>query len=342
MLPSTVEEFKTKEYWNKFFEKRGGNTFEWYGSYKTYKSVLNKEIPKKNRILIAGCGNSLMGEEMYDDGYESITSVDYSEKVLSEMEARKKGRKITYTQMDLADLKFPEESFDIIIDKATLDATFCNEEGDTLTIVKKIWENYFRVLAHKGRYICITLLQQQVLSGILSYFMHGNNNSLFADHAFIVRIYESEADLIIHPEQKHAPFVLIIEKSKLDLTNEGSKKIKEMLSKSIYYISQSSEMLTIDKTIKKIKERQMFGYVLSQSKNLVKGQRFHIECYDPNSSISLPKYKITVVDSKNEKNLRKKLCGVFIAPLGRENDYLFATEEGNFYLQSEYFFFYYY
>ncbi len=31
------------------------------------------------------------------------------------------------------------------------------------------------------------------------------------------------------------------------------------------------------------------------------------------------------------------MCGVFIAPLGRENDYLFASEEGNFYLQSEYY-----
>eukprot|EP00826_Nyctotherus_ovalis_P057039 TRINITY_DN7792_c0_g1_i6.p1 TRINITY_DN7792_c0_g1~~TRINITY_DN7792_c0_g1_i6.p1 ORF type:complete len:336 (-),score=95.04 TRINITY_DN7792_c0_g1_i6:1257-2264(-) len=335
MLPSAIEEFKTKEYWDKFFEKRGGSTFEWYGSYKTYKSVLAKEIPRKSRILIAGCGNSLMAEEMCDDGYESITSVDYSQQALKEAEERKKERDISYVHMDLTDIKFAEDSFDTIIDKATLDAMFCNEEEDTIAMVRKTWENYFRVLAHKGRYVCITLLQQQVLSGILSYFMNGNNNPLFVDHAFIVRIYEAEADLAAQPEQRHVPFVLVIEKSKLDMTNEGSKKVKDMFSKSVNYISQGLEVLTIDRAIERVKERQMFGFVMSQSKSFVKGQRFHIECYDPKSPIALPKYKITVVDSKNEKNLRKKLCGVFIAPLGRENDYLFATEEGNFYLQSE-------
>jgi hypothetical protein len=29
LLPKTSEEFATKDYWNKFFEKRGKSAFDW-------------------------------------------------------------------------------------------------------------------------------------------------------------------------------------------------------------------------------------------------------------------------------------------------------------------------
>lgn len=29
LLPKTSEEFATKEYWNKFFQKRGKSAFDW-------------------------------------------------------------------------------------------------------------------------------------------------------------------------------------------------------------------------------------------------------------------------------------------------------------------------
>jgi hypothetical protein len=32
----------------------------------------------KSKILIAGCGSSRMTEEMYEDGFQHITSVDIS------------------------------------------------------------------------------------------------------------------------------------------------------------------------------------------------------------------------------------------------------------------------
>lgn len=34
LLPSHHDEFRSKEYWDRFFVERGGEKFEWYGSYK--------------------------------------------------------------------------------------------------------------------------------------------------------------------------------------------------------------------------------------------------------------------------------------------------------------------
>ena len=37
------------------------------------------------KILNLGCGNSIICEEMYDEGYHSITSNDYSESCINYM-----------------------------------------------------------------------------------------------------------------------------------------------------------------------------------------------------------------------------------------------------------------
>jgi len=334
MLPKTSADFKSKEFWDKFFAKRGDEPFEWYGSYSFYQPILTKELPTKSRILMLGCGNSLMSEQMYDAGYSQITSIDYSEKTIAKMDARKKDRKLAYSVMDITNLKFPNDSFDAVIDKATLDAMMTDETVDCIELVHKMWDNAIKVLANKGKYICITLLQQHILSKVLSYFLNGNFNPHYSDRAFIMRVYEAEIDPT-NPE-RHIPFVLVLEQTKLDPAQPTSAKIKEMFSKTVYYISNGKmESLTIDGLIMRVKERQMYGYVTYQSQSFQKGQRFKIECYDPNSKLQIPKYILTVVDAKKDKVLKSKKVGVFIAPLGRENDYLFATEEGNFYLQSD-------
>ena len=56
--------------------------------------------------------------------------------------------------MDVKDLKFEEGSFDVIIDKACLDAICCGDNSvpNSLLMLKSI----HRTLKHNGHYICIT------------------------------------------------------------------------------------------------------------------------------------------------------------------------------------------
>ena len=80
--------------------------------------------------LPSGCGNSSMSGDMYSAGYRFITNIDYSSVCISTMGARYSHCPgMTWQQMDVRQLSFPEASFDVILEKATLDAIMVEEKS---------------------------------------------------------------------------------------------------------------------------------------------------------------------------------------------------------------------
>ena len=59
---------------------------------------------------------------MYDVGLQNITNIDLSGTVIQKMSVKNKNRKMKYFQMDAMKMDFENESFDVILDKGTLDA----------------------------------------------------------------------------------------------------------------------------------------------------------------------------------------------------------------------------
>ncbi len=86
ILPQRYDDFVKKDYWDKFFrklKKTSDEFFEWYGDYEDLAPLFQTTITSKNaRILNIGCGKSLLSEKMYDDGFENILNVDFSESVI--------------------------------------------------------------------------------------------------------------------------------------------------------------------------------------------------------------------------------------------------------------------
>jgi 2-polyprenyl-3-methyl-5-hydroxy-6-metoxy-1,4-benzoquinol methylase len=59
-----------------------------------------------DKILQLGCGNSILQEEMYDDGYKNIMNVDISKAVIDQMTGRAKNRPgLLYKVMDVTDMR---------------------------------------------------------------------------------------------------------------------------------------------------------------------------------------------------------------------------------------------
>ena len=77
LLPKTHTEFAAKSYWDAFFSKKF-DSFEWYGSYQDLCGLLHKYSKSTSKVLVAGCGNSTLSEDLYDVGYRDIHSVDIS------------------------------------------------------------------------------------------------------------------------------------------------------------------------------------------------------------------------------------------------------------------------
>ncbi|KAJ8015897.1 hypothetical protein DPEC_G00001460 [Dallia pectoralis] len=75
------------------------------------------------------CGNSSMSSDMYA-GYLSITNIDYSSVCIDTMSARhlSKCPRMTWHQMDARKLSFPDASYDVVLEKGTLDAMLVEEK----------------------------------------------------------------------------------------------------------------------------------------------------------------------------------------------------------------------
>lgn len=65
---------------------------------------------------------------MYRDGYHNITNIDYSQVVIENMKSRShEARSMQWLVMDIRSMTFEKHSFDVVIEKATLDALLVQE-----------------------------------------------------------------------------------------------------------------------------------------------------------------------------------------------------------------------
>ena len=124
------EEYKEKWYWDERFQEE--EQFEWLLSFEKVERYLLPYLKQSDRILIIGCGNSSMSDDLYDRGYHNIVNIDFSPSVIKKMgtASMAAGRdKMKWLEMDMLDMTFEDSYFDVIIDKATMDALMV-DEGD--------------------------------------------------------------------------------------------------------------------------------------------------------------------------------------------------------------------
>ncbi|XP_072686713.1 eEF1A lysine and N-terminal methyltransferase isoform X4 [Canis lupus baileyi] len=148
LLPKSAKDFGSVDYWEKFFQQRGKKAFEWYGSYLELCGVLHKYIKPREKVLVIGCGNSELSEQLYDVGYQDIVNIDISEVVIKQMKERNASRRpqMSFLKMDMTQMEFPDASFQVVLDKGTLDAVLTDEEEKTLQQVDRMLAEVGRVL----------------------------------------------------------------------------------------------------------------------------------------------------------------------------------------------------
>ena len=158
-------DFKLKEYWEKRFESE--NEYEWLVDFNGIKTYILPLIQSKEaRILIIGCGNSNFSADLYDAGYENITNIDFSNICILNMREKNANRpKMLWQVMDMTALAYPDQSFDVVIDKAGMDALMVDEgdvwepNDETLLAADQTLLGISRVLTSSGIFIQITFAQ---------------------------------------------------------------------------------------------------------------------------------------------------------------------------------------
>ena len=145
------------KYWEQRYKDTGYSTFDWLENYPTLKEIIySLNISKETgKILNLGCGNSEFSENMYDDGFHNIKNIDISKNVIKLMSERNKDRpEMTYEVMDVRDIKYESNYFDLAIDKSTIDALLCGDEA--FINVAKMIKEVQRVLKVGGYYMIIS------------------------------------------------------------------------------------------------------------------------------------------------------------------------------------------
>ena len=83
---------------------------------------------------------------MYEDGYHNITNIDYSAIVIDKMYNRCKHYPLMiWLVMDIFELKFDPSSFDVVIEKGTLDSLMVNQK-DPWRLSSELEEKLHNVL----------------------------------------------------------------------------------------------------------------------------------------------------------------------------------------------------
>ncbi|KAJ4711534.1 methyltransferase-like protein 13 [Melia azedarach] len=142
-------------YWDARYVQEAGS-FDWYQRYSALRPFVRKYIPTSSRVLMVGCGNALMSEDMVKDGYEDIMNIDISAVAIDMMRRKYEYMpQLKYMQMDVRDMNsFPDESFDSVVDKGTLDSLMCGPDAP-ISATRMLGE-VSRLLKPGGIYMLIT------------------------------------------------------------------------------------------------------------------------------------------------------------------------------------------
>lgn len=182
-LESTSGQYSNASFWNDRYKETIDNneeetTYEWYVSFDDIKLKVDRDILDNSNnyaksIMVSGCGNSSLCEDLEKYGFISVIGTDYSKEALMIMiqRATDNNYKCKYIETDVCDMNnIPNDSYDIVMDKGTLDAVAsANNENETLKSLKSVGayiRETWRVLVLKGKFIIITTMPENIFESI--------------------------------------------------------------------------------------------------------------------------------------------------------------------------------
>ena len=137
-------------FWDARFQTE--EEYDWLLTYAQVRSSLVPHLKATDRILVVGCGNSTFSADLYDDGFPLVVNIDFSQVVIDNMRALHSAARplMTWECMDMTALLFPEDSFDVVLDKAAMDALLV-DEGDCWAPEPRVVRDVHRMCASIAR-----------------------------------------------------------------------------------------------------------------------------------------------------------------------------------------------
>lgn len=255
-----------------------------------------------------------MSEDLYDIGYHLLVNIDISEIVVKQMNARNSAKRpeMQFMKMDLLDMKFDDESFQVVLDKGTLDAIFANDDEKIAENIEKMLGEISRVLKVGGRYVCVSLAQQHILKKLLEYF---------SKLRWFIRVHKVETPSNASPLPV---FAFVFTKTRqTPATSVTMPQILEIVTDSSEKVARLDNVEKLQQSIQALQE---YALIKKHLETLHPGEHFQIDLWSAESLLDA-RYTLTVVDQKPSKSLTGKFA-IFVVPQGREHEWMFSVNEG--------------
>lgn len=248
---------------------------------------------------MVGCGNSELSEQMYDTGMcEDIVNIDISDAVIRQMQERSTSKrpKMSYLQMDMLHMDFPDAHFQVALDKGTLDAILTDDEEVTLAKVDRMFAEISRVLQVGGRYLCVSLAQAHVLKKAVEYF---------SQEGWVVRVHEVATS---GDKQQFVLPVFVYVMTKFRKIPGSALQILEICSEEQ---DKPLRLESAERLVEAVKDRQHYALLCSQVSKAPCGEQLSLDLCDKASG--RPRYTLHVVDSPAVKLSRDNRFAIFIS-----------------------------
>lgn len=348
-LPSSEDQFRSKQYWDDFFAKRTG-AFEWYGEWNDIKMPLTNLFDLDSSVLVLGCGNSALSQHMYDHGFHAILNIDYSKAVIRDMAELNKSRtQMQWVVADARETGLEVASADLVIDKGTLDAMLPVPTEEAVADATKMIGEACRVLRSGGAYVCVSLLQSHVLELLVSRLGPGWDCHVAPFHPeapsplcpFIVVAWKYDTAACSAAEASCATGAASSTDEELAVSwrfheNAGTlRRRSSPLETAGGPASGEEEAVTrLDRLQQLLLGARLRFRTQVMLRATKPGQRVSFDLFDarggssaaasgPGSAAESPRFTLTAVDSSTLRT-----CCALVVPRGREADWMFASEEG--------------
>lgn len=165
----------SRSYWNERYaaDPLPFDSLQQFSSCVPYREALLRVLPDKEKgpkLLIVGAGTSRLPEELAAEGFE-VQTIDFSETSVDILNKRHKAAHLSIKNqiMDVTAMGFAEGSFDVVLDKATLDSVCCQDEelDAESTSAGRMIDEVARVLKPGGRYVVLSIAPPDQRLGLL-------------------------------------------------------------------------------------------------------------------------------------------------------------------------------
>lgn len=343
LLPANHEAFRTKAYWDHFFQERDNEAFEWYGSYQDVQHFIAQHIPDQNAaVLTIGCGNSEFSHHMYDSGgYHNIHNLDYSAVVIDEMKAKNTRNKRPGMFWDLGDMtqmtSYTDGQYAAVCDKGALDALMSVDSADVRAKAMDMFSEITRVLAPGGKYLCITLAEPYIVKELMAYFVDGG----------VVCDVDNQQKWMIQAETftpveagPFCPICLIFTKLRVAIaaaTSATAASASPILCRidAAGRAVTKPERLSASTFCQRMESVQDFRRQTVGISQLQPGRFDTYELWSENNELlseshqTIPRFTLNVLDVTNAAADSGRIaCAVFFIPQGKEAHFQFCTSRG--------------